>query len=624
VARGLGYAHSYGGLHLVHRDIAPPNILCSWQGEVKITDFGLASSRIKSERTGPGIVLGRLGYLAPEQARGEPADHRTDIYALGVVLWELLTGRPLLNPLMDPAEALRVIRALRPEPPSRHAADLPASLDRLVLRAIAPERPERYQSADELRQELSRELLRLQPDADASCVVAFLRGLYGDEIEAEQAEHERLLREELPRARAPREPAPAPPLLGLTGLRAQIAARYIMDQVPPPAEEEDPGSPAAARRRLHQVIDGRYRIDRLIGLGGMGAVYEAEHVAIRRKVALKVLHRDLSRKQDLVMRFRREAQAASRVGHPNIVDITDFGYTQDGSAFLVMEHLSGLDLAQVLAQRGRLRPQRALHVALQLVQALSAAHNAGVIHRDLKPENIFLLFPEETIGPDKSGPRDIVKVLDFGIAMRVEPTVPIRLTSPGLTVGTPEYMSPEQATGEGTDGRADIYAVGTILYEMLGGRVPFEDLSPVELLQKKASEPARPLHDLEPGVHPALEQVIMQCLERAPSARPQSMGELLRALLRVQAELSAPPPLPRIREAMGGAPSPLSLPPPAAPSCAATCSGRPPPGCCSSAGSSCGPPGRPPLHHRTCVRRPTSGPARSGRRRPGRPVPSGP
>jgi serine/threonine protein kinase len=540
VARGLAFAHGYGGLQLVHRDIAPPNILLSWQGEVKITDFGLAASRLKREQTGPGIVFGRLGYLSPEQARGEPVDRRTDIYALGVILWELLTGRPFIDPTLDPSESLRLIRGLEPLPPSRFAPDLPRSLDAVVMRALQPRREARYATADELRQAASRELLRLSPDADQGCVAEFLRGLYGDLIDQEQAEQERLLREELPRAR----------LYLRTGQGHLGGAPGPPGAAPGPADET-----AEAQGRIGQIVDGRYRIDRVVGMGGMGAVYEAEHVAIRKKVALKILHRPFSQQAELVTRLRREAQAASRVGHPNIVDVTDFGYTPDGSAYLAMEFLEGRDLGQVLAERGRLVPERAVHITLQLVQALSAAHAGGVVHRDLKPENLFLINPEETAPSEGSRSpfspfRDIVKVVDFGIAMRLEPTVPIRITGPGLTLGTPEYMAPEQATSGTVDERADIYATGALLYEMVTGQVPFRGDDFSEVLARKTREDPPSPRALEPNLMPALEAIILRCLQRDPAARPQSMEELAVDLQGVQAEM---------RLALGGSWSSLSV-----------------------------------------------------------------
>ena len=211
------------------------------------------------------------------------------------------------------------------------------------------------------------------------------------------------------------------------------------------------------------VVDGRYRIERVLGTGGMGAVYEAEHVEIGKKVALKVLHPQFSRQADLVARFRREARAASKVGHPNIVDVTDSGTTPDGDVYFVMERLDGLDLGEVLRHERRVAPDRVVAIGTQVCRALSAAHAAGIIHRDLKPENIFLVSRE--------GVPDFVKVLDFGIAKQDmgNQNSPRRLTTPGIAMGTPEYMAPEQAAGKAIDGRVDIYSVGAILYEMLTG-----------------------------------------------------------------------------------------------------------------------------------------------------------
>lgn len=315
-----------------------------------------------------------------------------------------------------------------------------------------------------------------------------------------------------------------------------------------------------------QVIDGRYRLLRLIGIGGMGAVYEAAHVAIGRRVAVKILHAQFSKHAELVERLRREAQAASRIGHPNIVDVTDFGRTEDGSAYMAMEFLDGTDLGAILRERGHLPETRALHIGLQTAQALAAAHRVGVVHRDLKPENIFIVNPldwparepalrgidkpAERIIPRSGGPSsapgiyDLVKVLDFGIAVQLgsvplfEPAVAAipalragRLTNPGLTVGTPEYMAPEQAMGSSVDARADIYAVGTLLYEMVCGRVPFMAPSVPELLTMKSAEPAPPPRVFAPTISTTLESLILRCLERDPAARPQTMEEVEEVLL---------------------------------------------------------------------------------------------
>src|SRR4029450_11912856 len=208
------------------------------------------------------------------------------------------------------------------------------------------------------------------------------------------------------------------------------------------------------------LLAGRYRIKKLCGEGGMGRVYEAEHVEIGRRVAVKVLHPAYSRTPEVVERFRREARAASKVGHPNIVDVTDSGTTDDGSFFFVMEFIEGVELGLVIFKEGPMAVQRALHIGAQMCDALQAAHDAGIIHRDLKPENVLLIT--------KEGQPDFVKVLDFGIAKstEVEETAKSgrRLTRPGVAMGTPEYMAPEQAAGKPADPRSDIYAVGSILY----------------------------------------------------------------------------------------------------------------------------------------------------------------
>ena len=210
-------------------------------------------------------------------------------------------------------------------------------------------------------------------------------------------------------------------------------------------------------------VDGRYRIIELIGEGGMGKVYLAEHVEIGKRVALKVLHPSYSRMPDLVERFRREARAASKIGHPNIVDVTDFGATADGSVYFVMEYLEGVELGSVIEREGALDVARALRITGQICRALSAAHREGIIHRDLKPENIFLIT--------RDGEADVVKVLDFGIAKTTEAEAARerRLTSPGMAMGTPEYMAPEQAAGRPADARTDIYSLGAIMYEMVTG-----------------------------------------------------------------------------------------------------------------------------------------------------------
>jgi serine/threonine protein kinase len=527
-ARALAYVHSYGDLKLVHRDVAPPNILLSYFGEVKLTDFGLARSVLKQEHTAPGVVFGRAAYLAPEQARGEVADARSDIYSLGVVVWELLTGHQYLQlQNLDAATAMSLVRHPHPQPPSSRAAWVTPELDAVIMRALAPAREDRYQNAEEMRQALSDVIARLSPRADAERSAEFLRGLCGEAMREEQAEREHLLGESI-----------------------GLSAEDFSDMLTPVAghrADGQPGTVTAPRREgpsQHAVvvaeaprgrttpprsdftgrtIEGRYKILRVLGEGGMGTVYAGEHVEIGKGVAVKILHPQYSRQQDLVERFRREARAASRIGHPHIIDVTDFGTTEDGCAYFVMEHLDGIDLADVLSHERRLEPARAAQITIQICKALEAAHAAGVIHRDLKPENIFLVARE--------GRADFVKVLDFGIARNVEQDSS-RLTNPGIAMGTPEYMAPEQAMGGLADRRSDIYSVGALLYEMVTGQPPHGEGSDASPINKQ--KPARSPRELRPELPEELEVVILRALEADPAKRQQRMAALEYDLTKTQ------------------------------------------------------------------------------------------
>ena len=274
---------------------------------------------------------------------------------------------------------------------------------------------------------------------------------------------------------------------------------------------------------LGRVLSERYRILRKLGEGGMGVVYLAEHVVIEKKIALKVLFPDLTRRADLVQRFIQEAKSASRIGHENVIDITDFGQSPEGYVFIAMEYLSGQDLGQLLKSAGSLPWARAQPIIVQIVKALRAAHERGIIHRDMKPENIFII-------PRDDG-REFVKVLDFGIAkvMGLDEDVP-RLTCTGMIFGTPEYMSPEQAQGQPVDHRVDIYAVGCIMFHVLTGRVPFKADSFMGILSKHMMEAPESPRALNPAIDPAIEAVILRAMQKDPAKRFQSMRELLQAL----------------------------------------------------------------------------------------------
>jgi serine/threonine-protein kinase len=275
---------------------------------------------------------------------------------------------------------------------------------------------------------------------------------------------------------------------------------------------------------LGQTVGGRYRILRKIGEGGMGIVYEAEHVIIEKRVGLKVLRDDFSSRPDVVERFRQEAKSASRIGHEHIIDISDFGETPSGASFFVMELLQGHDLAEELSQKGALAPRRTIDLALQCARALGAAHAKGIVHRDMKPENIFLVSRETG--------EDFIKIVDFGIAKMSDIETggqPGRkLTKTGMIFGTPEYMSPEQASGKKLDHRVDIYALGIIMYELLAGRVPFVGDTFMGILTQHMFEQPEPLRVLNPScnVPPELERIVYKALAKQADDRYQSMEEL--------------------------------------------------------------------------------------------------
>jgi serine/threonine-protein kinase len=268
---------------------------------------------------------------------------------------------------------------------------------------------------------------------------------------------------------------------------------------------------------LGQVLDGRYKIEKLLGEGGMGIVYKGVHTTLGKSLAIKVLRPEVSKNEEILQRFRQEAQSASQIGNPHIIDISDFGTLPDGSTYFVMEFLTGKSLTAALAE-SKFSVARTIHVMRQLCGALGAAHEIGIVHRDLKPDNVQLV--------ERGGQKDFVKVLDFGIAKVGGSTS--KLTQAGQVFGTPHYMSPEQCAGTNVDHRTDIYAVGVMLYEMACGKVPFDADNLMGILTKHLYENPIAPHELAPpvDVSPALEAIILKCLQKKADARYQTMAEL--------------------------------------------------------------------------------------------------
>ncbi|WP_437664203.1 serine/threonine-protein kinase [Sorangium sp. So ce1182] len=281
----------------------------------------------------------------------------------------------------------------------------------------------------------------------------------------------------------------------------------------------------AADPLLGRTIDGRYEVQAVVGEGGMGTVYEVRHKSLGRLFALKVLRRDIAQDAELVARFIQEAKAAAAIGHPNIVAVSDFGAIEVEPAqpelpFFVMEFLTGASLAALLRTERTLPADRVGQIMLQCAAALGAAHAAGVIHRDLKPDNVYLV---------RNGDQEFVKLLDFGVAKVAGGK---RLTRIGMVFGTPHYMSPEQAEGKRIDARADIYALGVLMYECFAGRVPFEADTYMGVLTKHMYMSPEPLEQVMPDASAlgAFGPIVMRCLAKNPEERFASMADLAAAI----------------------------------------------------------------------------------------------
>jgi serine/threonine protein kinase len=338
-------------------------------------------------------------------------------------------------------------------------------------------------------------------------------------------------------------------------------------------EAQSSGTQPGEDPLIGRTIGGKYEIVSFVGRGGMGAVYKAKQAHLKRPVAIKVLHPQHSQDGTFAGRFRREATSASRLDHPNLMRVLDFGQEPDGLLYLAMEYLDGRDLLRILREEGVPPPERVVDIMGQVLAALAIAHDEGIVHRDLKPENIMIVRGKD----DDGTPIDQVKVCDFGIAKSVSGgdrpkdelaaegdnqgnTYTATLTATGALVGTPEYMSPEQAKGESLDARSDLYAVGVMLYLLLCGRLPFQSSNSMKVVLAHVSVEPKPPSRVREGVDPRLEAVCLRALKKDRDDRFATAREM-RAALRgalgirdsavVSAKFSLPPPA-----------SPSSPPPP--------------------------------------------------------------
>jgi serine/threonine-protein kinase len=315
---------------------------------------------------------------------------------------------------------------------------------------------------------------------------------------------------------------------------------------------------AASPVKVGDVVDGKYRVERVIGSGGMGVVVAAEHLKLGRTVALKFLLKHACENHEAVTRFLREGQALASITSAHVARVMDVGTLQQGEPYLVMEYLEGADLGVTLKQRGRLPIGEAVSYVLQVCEAVAEAHAKGIVHRDLKPSNLFLAQGADGI--------PLVKVLDFGISKAVvqQPETPVpaggsdastvvaaHVTSTGALVGSPLYMSPEQIrNARRVDERTDIWSIGVILYELVGGAPPFEGETLSGTLAAVSADPPRPLHALRENVPSELESAILRCLQKSPDQRYSTMAELARAL-EPFAPVDARPSIARIARLLG-------------------------------------------------------------------------
>jgi serine/threonine-protein kinase len=480
ILRGLDYVHRREDIHgrpmgMRHGDLRPSNVLVSFGGEVKLTNFGTSLRFIVDEKTNAKLKDVRKRFVPPEGTDDVEPAVAADLWAAGMVLLHLLASGV---PFKDSGE---VTPGWVPPAMASRVEAMPVVLDTFLARALNPDPAFRFKLAEEMRTELVAIIGEHVSGHPPDDLAAWTRDL-GDEDAKSEAE---IVRRMLGREAEIR-------LDGATGEGALAAGA---------------------------VLDGRYHLLRVLGEGGMGLVFEAEHMGLGRHVAVKVLHDRVLDDANAVERFRREARIIGGLGHPNIVGASDFGVTDEGHHYLAMDLLDGASLTERISARD-LSPREIARIMAEVCDGLAAAHQAGVIHRDLKPDNVYLT---------SSGAR----ILDFGIAKRTGLEEEDQaLTRTGHICGTVEYIAPEQIRGLTNDPRSDLYAVGVIMYEALTGETPYHGRTVGETLHRALNDKLVPPRKRtgDRTIPADLESICLKALSRRSEKRFQTAGEMADAL----------------------------------------------------------------------------------------------
>ena len=568
VAHALDYAHRATDeaghpLAIVHRDVTPGNVLVSWSGDVKLGDFGVASSSARKHRTQVGVVMGKLAYLAPEQINGTGVDARTDVFALGCVLHRMLAKK---SPLEDEAVRTRILTGER----APVDATLAPELARIVARAIEPDRQNRYPTAAHLAGDCSRRLAKTSED-DGRTVLRNWLGKLRPKEEKQRHPLESLMVVDLvldegsapmrrytsvsraaeqvavaedgptriiarssapPPKRPARQPSDDTPvsveLAGFADRATQRAPEATVVNRQASLSSSDSSPLMSVQAELVQPeessadlgpgdVIGEYRLIELIGRGGFAHVYRAKHLVFGEDFAVKVLRNSYAGNAAAKRRFQREAMAMTGTTHKNLVRIADSGVIADGRPYLAMELIRGETLRETIIREGPLPLLRARNIASQLAEGLAEVHRRGFVHRDLKPKNIMIVGTPEG---------DLVKILDFGLTRLLDPDTELtHLTTAGRQLGTARWMAPEQITDPSKVGpAADLYAIGLVLYAMITGTPPFGGPGEDVLQQQLEVRPRAP------AAAGALAPLLLQLLEKDPAKRPASAEEVASAL----------------------------------------------------------------------------------------------